>query len=136
MMKSLLCSVSLVVVVAVVSAPARAGDWVKDHPRRAEVNGRLKNQHKRVKEGVKDGELTKGQANKINRQDRAIRNEERRMAARDGGHITKADQEKLNRQENRVSNEINRDEAANKNKAAHADGSAAPAATPAPAPAP
>lgn len=98
-------------------------DWKKDHPRRAEVNKRLKNQNNRVKEGVEDGKLTKGQAKQIHKEDRAIRREERRDAAKDGGHITKAEQNKINRQENRVSNQINRDEKNN----------AAPAPAPAPA---
>ena len=107
-----------------VSAGVRAEtQWQKDHPRRTQVNRRLKNQKNRVKTGEANGALTKAEGNKINRQDRRIRQEERRMAARDGGHITKADQAKLNRQENRVSNEINRDETANK----AAQGAAAPA---------
>ena len=63
------------------------GQWKKDHPRRAEVNGRMN-------KGVQDGDMTKGQEAKDRR-------EERRMAAKDGGHITKADQRKLNRRINR-----------------------------------
>ena len=114
--------------VAAFTASARAEDhFNKTHPRRAEVNHRLNNQHKRVNEGVKDGDLTKKQAHQIKKEDRHIRQEERRMAARDGGHLTKADQRKLNRQENHVSNQINRDEAKNK--------AASPAPAPAPAPA-
>jgi hypothetical protein len=115
--------------VAAYSAPARAEDhFEKTHPRRAEVNHRLNNQHKRVKDGVKDGDLSKKEAGHIHKEDRRIRREERHMAAKDGGHVTKADQRKLNRQENHVSRQINRDEAKNKG------GEQAPAA-PAPAPA-
>jgi hypothetical protein len=111
--------------VAAFSASVRAEDhFDKTHPRRAEVNHRLKNQNKRVKEGVKEGDLTKQQAKHIHKEDRAIRREERRDAAKHGGHITKAEHNKINRQENRVSNQINKDEAGNK------------AGTPAPAPAP
>ncbi len=117
---------------AALSLPASAGDWKQDHPRRAEVNGRLNNQNKRVRNGVKDGSLNKKQAHRIHREDRAIRKEERRMARRDGGHITKADKRKLNRQENRVSNQINRDESRNGAAAGGAPGAAA-AAAPAPA---
>jgi hypothetical protein len=102
-------------------------DWNKEHPRRHEVNKRLRNQNKRVKDGVEDGKLTKDQAQQIHKEDRNIRKEERRDAAKHGGHITKAEQNKINRQENRVSNQINKDEAGSK--------AAAPAA-PAPAPAP
>jgi hypothetical protein len=118
--------------IAASSASVRAQDhFDKTHPRRAEVNHRLDNQHNRVKNGVKDGDLTKKQAHQIKREDRHIRREERHMAAKDGGHISKADQAKLNRQENHVSRQINRDEARNKG-AAPAPAAPAPAA-PAPA---
>ena len=80
--------------------------WEKDHPRRDQVNDRLQNQDKRIHHEVKEGELSKGHAARLHRQDHAIRKEERRMAARHGGHITKAEQVKLDRQENRVSREI------------------------------
>ncbi|HXS51793.1 MAG TPA: hypothetical protein VN782_04620 [Usitatibacter sp.] len=80
--------------------------WEKDHPRRDQVNDRLQHQDRRIHQEVKEGELTKGQAAKLHRQDHAIRKEERRMAARHGGHLTKPEQAKINRQENRVSREI------------------------------
>ena len=88
------------------AASAQETQWQKDHPRRAEVNGRLANQDKRINQGEQSGQLTPGQANQLHREDRSIRKEERRMAARDGGHITKRDQAKLNRQENQVSKQI------------------------------
>ena len=120
--------------VAAFSAPVRAEDhFDKTHPRRAAVNHRLGNQHKRVKDGVKDGELTKKQAHQIHKEDRHIRKEERHMAAKDGGHITKADQAKLNRQENRVSGQINRDEAKKGGEQAPAAPATPAPATPAPA---
>ena len=80
--------------------------WDKNHPRRDQVNDRLQNQNRRIHQEVKEGEMSKQQAKKLHREDRAIRNEERRMAARNGGHITKAEQAKLNRQENAVSRQI------------------------------
>jgi len=85
---------------------AQETQWQKDHPRRAEVNGRLANQDKRIQQGEKSGKLTPGQAKQLHKEDKSIRKEERRMAARDGGHLTKKDQAKLNRQENRVSQQI------------------------------
>lgn len=88
------------------SAALAETQWEKDHPRRDQVNDRLQNQDKRIHHEVKEGELSKGQAARLHRQDHAIRKEERRMAARHGGHITKAEQVKLDRQENRVSREI------------------------------
>ena len=80
--------------------------WEKDHPRRDQVNDRLQHQDRRIHQQVKEGNLKRGQAAKLHRQDHAIRKEERRMAARHGGHLTKAEQVKLDRQENRVSREI------------------------------
>lgn len=129
-MRYLQLSLWAVLAVAGFAATSSAeSKFAENHPRRAEVNQRLKNQHNRVKAGVQNGSLTKGQAKQIKREDRSIHREEKRMAARDGGHITKADQAKLNRQENRVSNQINRDESANKAGA----GASAPAAPTAPA---
>jgi hypothetical protein len=111
--------------VASLSVSAFAEDkkeWKKEHPRRAEVNKRLKNQNARVKEGVKDGKMTKAQAADIHKEDRQIRREERRDAAKHGGHITKAEQRKLNKEENQVSKQLYDD------KHAHPAAPTAPAA--------
>jgi len=81
-------------------------DWGKDHPRRSQVNKRLKNQNHRINEKVKNGEMTKAEAKKLHREDRNIRQEERYMAKQNGGHITKQEQRTLNQQENQVSREI------------------------------
>jgi hypothetical protein len=80
--------------------------WQKEHPRREQVNNRLGNQNKRIKQERKEGEITKGQAAKLHKEDRAIRKEERTMASTNGGHITKAEQKALNQQENQVSKQI------------------------------
>ena len=96
------------------SAFAQETQWQKDHPRRAEVNGRLANQDKRIRQGVKSGKLTPSQAKQLHQEDKSIRKEERHMAAKDGGHITKKDQAKLNRQENKVSKQIHTEKHPNK----------------------
>ena len=80
--------------------------WQKNHPRREEVNGRLGNQNQRIHNQVKDGDLSKGQAAKLHREDHQIRREERMMASQNGGHITKSEQKVLNQQENKVSSQI------------------------------
>ena len=80
--------------------------WQKNHPRREQVNNRLANQNKRIKDEVKDGDMTKAQARKLHRKDRQIRQEERAMAGQNGGHITKQEQRTLNAQENAVSKQI------------------------------
>ena len=88
------------------SGAAHAGDWRQDHPRRAEVNSRLNNQNRRIRDGVEDGKLTKAQAQQLHREDHAIRQQERAMAAQHGGHITKPEQRQLNQEENQVSRQI------------------------------
>jgi len=80
--------------------------WQKSHPRRTEVNGRLNNQNQRIKTERKEGEITKGQAAKLHKEDRQIRKEERAMASQNGGHITKQEQRTLNQLENAVSRQI------------------------------
>jgi len=111
---SMLKSIRTVVTVAVatLALTALAGNamadtqWQKDHPRREQVNNRLANQNKRIKQERKEGEITKAQAAKLHKEDHAIRQEERTMASTNGGHITKAEQKSLNQQENQVSRQI------------------------------
>ena len=86
------------------TAPA-AGAKVK-HPRRKQVNKRLKNQNKRIDAKVKDGQMSKAEAHDLHKQDHQIRHEEKDMAKNDGGHISKGEQKDLNQQENQVSHEI------------------------------
>lgn len=88
------------------SSFADEGQFDKTHPRRAEVNKRLNNQDKRIHKEVKEGDMSKGEASKLHKEDRHIRKEERKMASQNGGHITKQEQKKLNRQENGVSKQI------------------------------
>src|SRR3989440_7934800 len=59
------------------NAMADDTQWQKTHPRREQVNNRLANQNKRIHQERKQGEITKAQAAKLHRDDRAIRKEER-----------------------------------------------------------
>jgi hypothetical protein len=95
------------VTLGALAAPAFADtQWQKDHPRREQVNNRLKNQNRRIRQERKEGEITKGQAQQLHSEDHAIRREERTMASTNGGHVTKAEQKALNQQENQVSKQI------------------------------
>jgi hypothetical protein len=107
-MKKLLSVILLSVfaTASVSTAFAAEGQWEKNHPRRAEVNDRLANQNKRINQEVKEGEISKGQAAKLHREDRQVRQEERDMASQNGGHITKQEQRTLNQQENGISRQI------------------------------
>ena len=97
--------ISLALIGAASSAFAET-KWDKNHPRRDQVNDRLQNQNKRIRNEVKEGEITKGQAATLHAQDRQIRQEERDMASQNGGHITKDEQKVLNEQLNGVSKKI------------------------------
>jgi hypothetical protein len=107
-------SVRLATVVFAGALVAMAGSalaetsWERNHPRRDQVNDRLQNQSRRINQEYREGEITRGQARALHREDRQIRREERTMASLDGGHITRADQRALNQQENVVSRQIGR----------------------------
>ena len=88
------------------AAGAQDTQWQKDHPRREQVNNRLENQDKRIKDETKEGDMSKAKAARLHQQDRSIRKEERSMAAQNGGHITKHEQKTLDQQENAVSKKI------------------------------
>jgi hypothetical protein len=102
------------IVIASTLATAAAGSayadtgWEQNHPRRDQVNDRLENQSRRINQEYREGEITRGQARTLHREDHQIRREERYMAAQNGGHITRTEQRVLNRQENRVSRRIGR----------------------------
>jgi hypothetical protein len=87
---------------------AQDGGFAKQHPRKAEVNQRLRNQDRRINHEMRNGDITRHQAYNLHQGDHRIRNEERRMSYRHDGHITKRDQNRLNRQENHMSHRIHR----------------------------
>jgi hypothetical protein len=90
-----------------IAGPALAqSQWDKDHPRRVEVNQRLKHQNMRIHRKVANGQMTKRQAVALHKDDRRIRQEERDMASQNGSHITRQEQNTLNHQEHQVSKQI------------------------------
>jgi hypothetical protein len=80
--------------------------WQFHHQRRAEVNERLATQNFRINREVREGELSPWQARRLQREDFAIRHEERAMASFNHGHIMAGEQRALNHQENVVSHRI------------------------------
>ena len=106
--KTAIFVMSFALVGSTVSAAFAETQWERNHPRRDQVNDRLTNQNRRINHELKEGEITKQQANQLHREDRAIRHEERTMAKFNGGHITKTEQKGLNQQENAVSRQIGR----------------------------
>jgi hypothetical protein len=88
-----------------------AGPGVDDpnHPRVNQVNQREQNQQDRIANGMKDGQLTPGQAAHLEKGEQRLENNEKRDMAKDNGHLTKQDQRQLNREANHMSNKIHQD---------------------------
>jgi len=108
-------------------------DHMKNHPRQDQVNKRLDNQTNRANNQAADGKITQQQANKMDRQDKRISNQEQRDIKKNeadgkGDMITKGQQAQLNREENHV----NREDARDVRKDAAANGGAPAAPAPAP----
>lgn len=85
------------------------GQFAKKHPRRNQVNKRVKNQRARINQGVKNGSLTPQQAQQLKANDRAIKQQEHADVKANGGYITKDQQKQLNQEEN-ANSQLIRDE--------------------------
>lgn len=105
MKKSFFLVAAFIAFIGLSSASAQT-NFQKKHPRRAEVNHRLKHQDKRIHNEVKKGEMSHAQAKQLHHEDHQIRKEEKAMAAQNHGHITKGEKKVLNHQENNVSKQI------------------------------
>lgn len=72
------------------------------------IDQRHGDQQARVAQGVGSGELTRHETRGIERQQRSIDRQERRMRYRDGGRLTARDRAVLRHRENRASRHIYR----------------------------
>jgi hypothetical protein len=70
------------------------------------VNERQRNQHNRIKQGVKSGELTRKEAAKLRNEEKTIQ-AEKQMAKADG-KVTPAERAKIRRDQNRANRDIYR----------------------------
>lgn len=68
------------------------------------VDKREQNQKARIKDGVKDGELTKNEAQKLRKQQRGIERTENRVKA--DGEVTAAERAKLDHKQDKASDNI------------------------------
>jgi len=73
------------------------------------INQRLENQHDRIVNGTKDGQLTKGERTTLRADDAAIRAQERVYRNANDGHLTNHERRQLNHELNRTSRQIHRD---------------------------
>jgi hypothetical protein len=74
--------------------------FAQKHQRRNQVNKRVKNQRARINQGVKSGELSKGQAQQLRANDNAIKAQEHADVKANGGSLTKPEQRQINQEEN------------------------------------
>jgi hypothetical protein len=80
------------------------------------IQERKHNQQRRIRQGVRSGELTKGETRHVEKQEHALNREERQMRAKDGGKLTARDRAKLDRQQNKLSKEIYKDKHNNRKR--------------------
>jgi hypothetical protein len=108
--KSKLTLMGLIIGAAMVSAPVMAQTQtdVPGHPRVNEVNNRLDNQQNRIDNGLKNGTMTQGQAERDETRDANIAHRESVDEAKHDGHLTKQEQHNLNKSENHNSRYIYR----------------------------
>jgi hypothetical protein len=110
-MQSLMKKLSLAVLALSLVAPAMrvyadnpgnptGKKFAKKHPRRNQVNKRVKHQRARINQGVKNGTLTQQQAHQLRANDAAIKAQEHADVKANGGYLTKPEQRQINQEEN------------------------------------
>ncbi|MGH9504357.1 MAG: hypothetical protein ACRD20_16020 [Terriglobales bacterium] len=72
----------------------------------ATINQRKENQQDRIGNGVQSGELTAGEAGRLEKKEGEVNQEERDMRKLDNGHLTSSDRATLNQQQNKLSKNI------------------------------
>jgi hypothetical protein len=75
----------------------------------ATVRQRAENQQDRISQGISSGQLTAGEAGKLETKESELNQEQRDMRKLDNGHLTAADKATLQQQQNQVSNQIYKD---------------------------
>lgn len=70
---------------------------------------RRDNQQERIANGIQNGQLTAGEAERLETREAALNKEQSNMRAADNGHLTAANRATLNRQQNRLSDRISDD---------------------------
>ena len=72
----------------------------------ATINQRKENQQDRIANGIQSGQLTAGEAGKLEKKESEVNQEERDMRKLDNGHLTAADRATLNQQQHKLSKSI------------------------------
>lgn len=97
--------------VMMISLGAQAKDVkdTKDHPRREEVNERIRNENRRITRLLKEGKITQAQADKMRGELKGVKAEEKAEVKANGGYLTKPEQKQLNQQLNQDGRQISHD---------------------------
>ena len=74
-----------------------------------DIQQRKQNQQQRIGNGVKNGSLTAGETEHLERKETGLNHEIRRDRSQDDGHLTNGEKAQINRQQNRLSRDIYRD---------------------------
>ena len=98
--------VILTAVMAGLMLPAVAQTSSTPAAKPATVNQRKENQQDRIGNGIQSGELTAGEAGRLEKKESQLNQEERDMRKLDNGHLTAADRATLNQQQNKLSSDI------------------------------
>jgi hypothetical protein len=77
--------------------------------KRGEVQRRELNQRRRIHQGVKSGELTKGETKKLKTEEKDLHQEVKDQRELNGGKLTQTEKKADNQQENKLSRQIYRD---------------------------
>lgn len=82
--------------------------WQRHHPAREAINHRIRNQERRITQERREGDLTRGQAQALRGEDRAVLRQERADARADHnrGHLSRAQARTLNQELNANSGAI------------------------------
>jgi hypothetical protein len=108
--RSLAVVIGAVLVTTAISVqPTHAGEFARQHPRRAQVNRRERRQQGRIAQGVRSGRVSPQEAAKLEQQEAGIKQQERAEVQANGGYLTKGQQGQLNRELNQTSGQIYED---------------------------
>jgi len=88
---------------------AGPGSREQGHGWENHVNQREQNQQNRIGNGIKDGQLSAGQAAHLENRENAIENREKADEAAHGGHLTPQEKQHFQRAQNKVSKQIHND---------------------------
>ena len=73
------------------------------------IQSRKADQQGRIAQGVRSGQLTRGETRNLESRERSVNREEHAMRRADGGHLTAGDKAALTRRQNHISRSIYKD---------------------------